>query len=336
MFDDLVVYAVYLSDPCEHLYDGGTVVDPTCTEEGYTLRTCQNCGAQIKTDFVPALGHVSGEWVVVKEANTQEDGLMTKSCVVCGEVLVSEVIPRLNVPVASIQSADTVIVGTTIDFFVVVSGGTTVNALAVIPQFDTNAFEYVSGEWIIAGSILSNIDSVTMAAVAAWANPIDPNTTIYKFTLRSKAVTANTVVSAEVRMNDDLGPVTMSILPKNLSIIECPHATGTYTYINEHQHSFTCDICGYGEIQEHAFEDADDRLCEECGFFNYIPGDLDNDSDVDSNDGIYLLYYVMYGESEYPLNQPCDFDNDGDVDSDDAIYVVYHSFFGAADYPLVH
>lgn len=65
-----------------------------------------------------------------------------------------------------------------------------------------------------------------------------------------------------------------------------------------------------------------------------LPGDVDNDGDVDSDDAIYLLYSVLFGEEGYPLSQEGDFDGDSDTDSDDAIYLLYHVLFGEEGYPL--
>lgn len=63
-------------------------------------------------------------------------------------------------------------------------------------------------------------------------------------------------------------------------------------------------------------------------------GDIDGNDVVDTDDAIYLLYFTLFGESSYPVNQPCDYDGNGVVDTDDAIYLLYHTLFGEGDYPL--
>ena len=63
-------------------------------------------------------------------------------------------------------------------------------------------------------------------------------------------------------------------------------------------------------------------------------GDLDADGDTDSDDAIYLLYNVFFGNVKYPIKSPCDFDDDGDVTANDAVYLLYHIFFGDK-YPLI-
>jgi len=63
---------VYTCTRCGDSYSGHThsytetVVEPTCTEQGYTLYEC-SCGHSYEDDIVDALGH---DWVVVEETET--------------------------------------------------------------------------------------------------------------------------------------------------------------------------------------------------------------------------------------------------------------------------
>lgn len=67
---------------------------------------------------------------------------------------------------------------------------------------------------------------------------------------------------------------------------------------------------------------------------NTLPGDLDGVEGITSDDAIYLLYSILFGEEDYPVTQDADFDGSGAVDSDDAIYLLYNILFGEEDYPL--
>ncbi|MBR5031880.1 MAG: bacterial Ig-like domain-containing protein, partial [Clostridia bacterium] len=64
----------------------------------------------------------------------------------------------------------------------------------------------------------------------------------------------------------------------------------------------------------------------------YLPGDMDSDGNVDSDDAIYLLRHVLY-PNDYVIDQNADIDGDGDVDSDDAIYLLRHVLY-PNDYPI--
>ncbi len=57
-----------------------TVVEPTCTENGYTLHKCE-CGDEYKDNETEALGHLFGEWEVIKQATEKENGIKKRTCV---------------------------------------------------------------------------------------------------------------------------------------------------------------------------------------------------------------------------------------------------------------
>ena len=56
-----------------------TVVEPTCTEKGYTLHKC-DCGDEYKDNETEALGHLFGEWKVITPATEGKDGEETRAC----------------------------------------------------------------------------------------------------------------------------------------------------------------------------------------------------------------------------------------------------------------
>lgn len=67
---------------------------------------------------------------------------------------------------------------------------------------------------------------------------------------------------------------------------------------------------------------------------NAIRGDMDANDKLNSNDAVYLLYYVMFGKDDYPIRQNGDMDGNGKVNSNDAVFLLYHVMFGKEDYPL--
>ncbi len=67
---------------------------------------------------------------------------------------------------------------------------------------------------------------------------------------------------------------------------------------------------------------------------NEIPGDMDSNEKVNSDDAVYLLYHTLFGEEEYPIKQSGDMDGNAKIDSNDAIYLLYHVLFGEEDYPF--
>lgn len=94
------------------------------------------------------------------------------------------------------------------------------------------------------------------------------------------------------------------------------------TYTQQGYTTHICTVCGDSYVDSYT-----DPL-------PYIPGDADGEGTVNTDDAIYLLYNVMFGDEDYPVNQNCDFDGNGSVNTDDAIYLLYYVMFGEEDYPL--
>ncbi len=68
---------------CKHKEGATEVTLPTCTEEGYTLRTCEKCGFQEKYNYRLAVGHAYGAWsFAFEDFCTKKIG--TRSCSECG------------------------------------------------------------------------------------------------------------------------------------------------------------------------------------------------------------------------------------------------------------
>lgn len=68
-----------------HVYNK-QITAPTCTQPGVARYVC-SCGDSSKGEEIPAPGHTYGEWVVVKEATSDEQGVEETTCATCGEVL---------------------------------------------------------------------------------------------------------------------------------------------------------------------------------------------------------------------------------------------------------
>ena len=68
--------------PHTHSYTS-TKVAATCTSKGYTLHKC-SCGSSYTSDETAALGHSWGNWTVVTQPTTQQEGKQTRTCSRCG------------------------------------------------------------------------------------------------------------------------------------------------------------------------------------------------------------------------------------------------------------
>lgn len=63
-----------------------------------------------------------------------------------------------------------------------------------------------------------------------------------------------------------------------------------------------------------------------------IPGDLNQDGEVNNLDVQYLLWYTLFPE-DYPVIQNVDYDHNGEVNNKDVQYLLWYTLF-PEDYPI--
>ena len=80
------------TEPLGHEYEA-EIVEPTCTEDGYTLYECVRCGDGYRDDETEALGHSYGEWETVSPAECESGGEEIRTCGRCGNVEMRETEP---------------------------------------------------------------------------------------------------------------------------------------------------------------------------------------------------------------------------------------------------
>jgi len=267
VYDDLLVHAALMSDPCEHEYGEGTVIDPTCTEDGYTLRTCTLCGATRRDDFTDALGHDFGEWVVVSDPTYVAAGLKEKNCSRC-DAVIEEIIPMIDGPVIRVEApTDTVILGQEITFILTIENLDPIKSMAVTPHFDSGIFEFVSATWL-QDAFLQSIEAETLRSVSAWTESTDANGDMFAIVLRAKSLTDATSVNFTLLVQNGEEMYELPVIAETITVISCPHTSFSYETINNNVHACICDNCGYTEIANHNFADAwvsnDDSHWHEC------------------------------------------------------------------------
>lgn len=72
-----------------------TRVEPKCTEDGYTIYKCVECGETKIDNYVPKKGHSWGEWKTASDATVLTAGIKERECAVCHEKE-TEQIPTLT------------------------------------------------------------------------------------------------------------------------------------------------------------------------------------------------------------------------------------------------
>ena len=74
-------------ESCTHQYGEWILTKvPTCTEQGEVSRTCSVCG-DVQVNTVAKSVHTESDWTLSQAPKVGVAGSMQKSCTVCGEVL---------------------------------------------------------------------------------------------------------------------------------------------------------------------------------------------------------------------------------------------------------
>lgn len=71
-----------------------TIIDPTCTERGYTLYKC-DCGHEYESHFKDLIQHLYDEWEIIKESTINTEGSKKRVCIFCNKEEVM-IIPKLD------------------------------------------------------------------------------------------------------------------------------------------------------------------------------------------------------------------------------------------------
>lgn len=61
-----------------------TIINPTCTQEGYTEKVCSNCDYSEIIDYTSKIGHTYSDYIVDKYLTCIDTGLKHKKWTVCG------------------------------------------------------------------------------------------------------------------------------------------------------------------------------------------------------------------------------------------------------------
>ena len=115
--------------------------EPTCTEKGYTTYTCRRCNDTYQDDYMDALGHTYGDWIVETEPTCTQPGSKYRICSVCNYK-----------ETAAIAAADHKYVSEVVEP-TCTSQGYTIHTCSVCQNTYTdtyvNAKEHTYGDWIV-------------------------------------------------------------------------------------------------------------------------------------------------------------------------------------------
>ncbi len=162
--------------------------------------------------------------------------------------------------------------GDTVIFTVKITDCTAAKSIGIIPTYDKEIFEMVSGSWLLSGSAMSDFDGTT--ASIAYADARGFNQNVFKFTLRVKSdVDLDTYsVSATMSVKNGNETVRCNVTEGKLAVV-CDHNYSDYTSIGEESHQRICSKCQEKERKDHSFTDACDPSCNDCGYTRTVTHD---------------------------------------------------------------
>lgn len=142
--------------------------------------------------------------------------------------------------------------------------------------------------------------------------------TVVSVKLRSKTICTHSWIYEEHAANCTEGGYRRIVCEKcNAVLSEISSAPAGHNFSNGN-----CTVCGV------AGTNADIPNTDVMS----VPGDMNGDGNVDSDDAIYLQNHVGK-PSEYPISQSGDLDGDGEVGENDAVYLARH-LFSPEEYPI--
>ncbi len=75
------------SDACPHAYEAASVVEPSCSEPGYTVYICALCGDVLRGDYTDPLPHTPVETGELPPSCTEPGRASGTGCALCGGIL---------------------------------------------------------------------------------------------------------------------------------------------------------------------------------------------------------------------------------------------------------
>ena len=170
------------------------------------------------------------------------------SVLVCLVVICSSVVVVCAAPVAKLtEDINSVKRGDTVNFVISVSDTDATKSVGALVEYDESVFEFVSGEILVDGAMLSDFSNG--AAVAAFSSSTNVNGDIASFKLKVKdnAFFGEYNIGIDVRFAN-----TLTLKASSLITVYCAHEYGESEQHNETQHKQTCE-CGDVKYSDHAW-----------------------------------------------------------------------------------
>lgn len=121
------------------------VIQPTCTEMGYTIHTCTRCGDTYQDSYTKATGHKPGDWIIDQQPTTNTEGSKHKECKECGETLDTQPMEKIRNEATTDSNGEAIVGGYLVTVTDTDTKAPVANARVSLSQDDTISIRLPSG-----------------------------------------------------------------------------------------------------------------------------------------------------------------------------------------------
>lgn len=181
---------------------------------------------------------------------------------------------RAEVAVTSVTAAP----GETVTLTLTVSGSPSVRSMLIIPEYDGNLVELVSGRWLIDGAMVDDYDATYGDAVIAFSTEKVINGAVFelKFQVKNSAKLDDICqIGASVTINSNSGSVETTVAGGTITVDCTDHKFDGKPQCDGEKYWKTCKICGF--------------TTESTA---YILGDMNADGRVNMKDWNLMYEYI--------------------------------------------
>ena len=202
-----------------HSWDAGVTTQPDYHTQGKKTFTCTKCSATKEEVFAPA---------VSVQMELRADQLVACRGDVITFTLSTEEVKGVR------------------------AGGFTLTEDA----FDARVFEFVEGAYIgSAPAVMSNFDYVNgiLSGSVAYTKEQTVSGDLFTFKMKVKedAAFGETTIAGLPAVNDSIGSIHANVNTLTVEVTACQHLQGTYSRLDEENHTYTCLNCGMSKKQAH-------------------------------------------------------------------------------------
>ena len=184
--------------------------------------------------------------------------LLTILCIV---LLVSLAVPVFAAGTVSVTpSSSTVHRGETFAVLVTASGWGNCSTGSIEVSYG-NAFELISGEWLVPAPDIGYFDVAGREGGFAYssAKALSGNIAKLVFRVKNGAAFATDKITVGLKLGGSQISKAVDV------VVSCSHQFSNWAYYSATTHIRRCNICGKAEVVEHSYDNDCDTTCNACG-----------------------------------------------------------------------